>query len=89
MQTIIWLLKLSFLVYDKRFYKIAKDIFSRASEMSFLYFSSVTELVLPYYADIDLVNREIIRNSRQQVLGCGAEGFICDYDALYALRDCG
>lgn len=87
MQTVEWSPKLSPVSQDSRFYKAVKTILDRVSSMGFLYGSDAIDVVTPSHAQTDLFEREILRNSRRQVSGFGAEIFTPVDDIAYSPRD--
>lgn len=89
MQKVQWSPVLCFMAQDSRFYKSVGSILDRVSGLSFLYPSDEAFTVELAHNEIDLVNREIFRNSRYQVSGFGAEDFKTIHDIEYAPRDRG
>lgn len=89
MQSVQWSPVLGFMAQDSRFYKTVGSILDRVSDMSFLYPSDEAITVELAHNEMDLVNREIFRNSRYQVSGFGAEDFKTIRDIEYAPRDRG
>lgn len=89
MQKVQWSPVLCFMAQDSRFYKAAGSILDRVTNMSFLYPSNETFIVELVHNEVELVNREIFRNSRYQVSGFGAEDFSTIRDIEYAPRDRG
>ncbi|KAM0433504.1 hypothetical protein ACHAPT_004384 [Fusarium lateritium] len=89
MQIVDWYPELSCLTQDDRLYTIVKEILQRASDVEFLYPKSDFEATEPSHADMELVNRAILRSSRYQVSGFGAESFSTRYDVEYEARDGG
>lgn len=88
MQTVQWSTSLSFVAQDGRFYKIANGIIKHLASFHFLHPTSVdaTQLTLDG-SEINLVERDILRNYRQCVSGFGAEDFTHDHDGKYSSRD--
>ncbi|KAJ3543984.1 hypothetical protein NM208_g3286 [Fusarium decemcellulare] len=89
MQQVAWSPELSFLTQDDRFYKVVHEILARCQEVDFLYPRNDVVQAWPAHATMELISRAILRASRQQVSGFGAEEFTTQYDVLYATRDRG
>ncbi|KAM0540722.1 hypothetical protein ACHAPJ_013526 [Fusarium lateritium] len=86
MQTVNWDSGLSFLSQDDRFYKVTQEILARSREISFLY----PKHEVPDFPDrsiMQLVDRAILRASRENVAGFGAEEFTTQHDINYIPRD--
>ncbi|KAF4469857.1 hypothetical protein FALBO_3237 [Fusarium albosuccineum] len=89
MQKVKWSSELSFLTQDDRFYKVVHEILARCREVNFLYPKNDVVPAKPDHAKMQLVNRAILRASRQQVSGFGAEDFTTQHDVVYAAKDDG
>lgn len=89
MQKVQWSPVLSFMAQDSRFYKSVGSILDGVSDMSFLYPSDEAYTVELAHNEMELINREIFRNSRYQVSGFGAEDFKTIRDIVYTPRDRG
>ncbi|UKZ64307.1 uncharacterized protein TrAtP1_005526 [Trichoderma atroviride] len=91
MQKVQWSPVLCSMAQDSRFYKIVVgSILNRISDMAFLY-PPDEAIIRGEFApnEIELIDREIFRNSRYQVSGFGAEDFKTSRDIKYAPRDRG
>ncbi|KAH7114591.1 hypothetical protein EDB81DRAFT_702529 [Dactylonectria macrodidyma] len=89
MQTVDWSSKLSFLAQDDRLYTVTKEILGRSGEIGFLYPHRNIEPSELTHTTMSLVERAILRNSRQCVSGFGAEGFNIQHDVAYQPRERG
>ncbi|KAH6974679.1 hypothetical protein EDB80DRAFT_830861 [Ilyonectria destructans] len=89
MQRVDWSSKLSFLAQDDRLYTVTKEILGRSSEIGFLYPHRNIEPSELTRTTMGLVERAILRNSRQCVSGFGAEGFTIQHDVAYQPRERG
>ncbi|KAH6961733.1 hypothetical protein BKA56DRAFT_647758 [Ilyonectria sp. MPI-CAGE-AT-0026] len=89
MQRVDWSSKLSFLAQDDRLYTVTKEILGRSGEIGFLYPHRNIEPSERTHTTIGLVERAILRNSRQCVSGFGAEGFTIQHDVAYQPRERG
>lgn len=89
MQTVGWYEEMSFLSQDGRFYKTVKRIFEDTETMKFLYPDNDAKPEQLLHANMELLDREILRNSRQQVSGHGAEDFTTEHDSIYTSREIG
>ncbi|KAH6952351.1 hypothetical protein BKA56DRAFT_638451 [Ilyonectria sp. MPI-CAGE-AT-0026] len=89
MQRVDWSSKLSFLAQDDRLYTVTKEILGRSGEIGFLYPHRNIEPSELTHTTMGLVERAILRNSRQCVSGFGAEGFTIQHDVAYQPRERG
>ncbi|RDA87621.1 hypothetical protein CP532_3820 [Ophiocordyceps camponoti-leonardi (nom. inval.)] len=87
MQTVKWSPHLSFVSQDSRFYKVVQCILDRTSAIRFLHPSDKTTPFQLTHSEADLVEREILQNSRRCVSGFGAEDFVEKRDGFYTSRD--
>ncbi|KAF4967332.1 hypothetical protein FSARC_5098 [Fusarium sarcochroum] len=88
MQVVNWSSGLSFLSQDDRFYRVTREIFARSHEVNFLYPKHEVPDA-PDRSSMPLVDRAIVRASREQVSGFGAEEFTAQPDVRYIPRDRG
>ncbi|PHH90087.1 hypothetical protein CDD83_4569 [Cordyceps sp. RAO-2017] len=87
MQVVSWSPGLSFLAQDSRLYKAVRDILERAEAARFLHPTAATDVVKLKLVEMDLVEREILRNADRCVSGFGAEASTNEHDTVYHSRD--
>ncbi|GKU07943.1 unnamed protein product [Fusarium langsethiae] len=87
MQTVDWSCNLGFLAQDDRLYAATKEILGRCSKIGFLYPHHYIEQSEIIDNTVGLVERAILRNSRQCVSGFGAEDFTVRHDVAYQSRE--
>jgi hypothetical protein len=87
MQKVDWSSHLGFLAQDDRLYAATKEILGRCSKIGFLYPHHNIEQSEIIHNTIGLVERAILRNSRQCVSGFGAEDFTVRHDVAYQSRE--
>ncbi|KAG7408180.1 hypothetical protein Forpe1208_v012432 [Fusarium oxysporum f. sp. rapae] len=87
MQKVDWSSNLGFLAQDDRLYAATKEILGRCSKIGFLYPHHNIEQSEIIHNTVGLVERAILRNSRQCVSGFGAEDFTVRHDAAYQSRE--
>ncbi|KAJ0126681.1 Uncharacterized protein HZ326_30217, partial [Fusarium oxysporum f. sp. albedinis] len=87
MQKIDWSSNLGFLAQDDRLYAATKEILGRCSKIGFLYPHHNIEQSEIIHNTVGLVERAILRNSRQCVSGFGAEDFTVRHDVAYQSRE--
>ncbi|KAJ4177155.1 hypothetical protein NW755_014012 [Fusarium falciforme] len=87
MQRVDWSSKLNFLAQDDRLYTATKEILGRSDETGFLYPHHNTEQSELIHTTMSLVERAILRNSRQCVSGFEAEAFTVQHDVAYQPRE--
>ncbi|KAJ9413498.1 hypothetical protein QL093DRAFT_2594586 [Fusarium oxysporum] len=87
MQKVDWSSNLGFLAQDDRLYAATKEILGRCSKIGFLYPHHNIEQSEIIHNTVGLVERAILRNSRQCVSGFGAEDFTVRHDVAYQSRE--
>ncbi|KAH7176975.1 hypothetical protein EDB81DRAFT_898494, partial [Dactylonectria macrodidyma] len=89
MQVVSWSSELSPLSQDGRFYVLARQILDNAHSMGFLYPNTFKEPPKLIIARTGLVERDVLRSSRQSVSGFGASDYTSKYDLAYSSKNRG